>query len=159
MLLYATICEWISTCLYVYEYGYVISLWLLMWYIYIYMLIYGYWSQERHWIIEKYCYMWKYLQWQSMKYSDVLEMHWYMIILPILQGFKRKVIGSLPKYPPYVFKYGTWPTCGLQERLVVITSGIHAPGTWPTRGLQARPVVVTSGIHDPIYMLPAILGS
>ena len=55
--------------------------------------------------------------------------------------------------------YGTWPTRGLQERPVVVTSGIHAPGTWPTYDWQARPVVVTSGIHDPIYMLPAILGS
>ena len=94
-----------------------------------------------------------------MKYSDILEMHWHMIIVQVSQGFKRKSNWLTAQVPAICFKYGTWLTRGLQERPVVVTSGIHAPGTWPTRGLQARPVVVTSSIHDPIYMLPAILGS
>ena len=72
-----------------------------------------------------------------MKYSDVLEMHWYMIIVHVSQGFKKKSNWLTALVPAYVYKYGTWPTCGM----------------------QARPVGVTSGIHDPIYMLPALLGS
>ena len=58
---------------------------------------------------------------------------------------KRKVIGSLPEYPLHVYKYGTWPTYGMQARPVGVTSGIHAPTrtiyrTWPTCGMQDRPV-------------------
>ena len=66
-------------------------------------------------------------------------------------NLKGKMFGSLSKYPSSVYKFGTWPTCGMQAKPVGVTSGIHAPGTWPTCDMQAEPVGVTSGIHVPIY--------
>ena len=75
----------------------------------------------------------------------------YMIWPKWIIACKVYATWLLPNNPPFVYKYGTWPTYDMQARPVWVTSVIHAPGTWPTCGMQARPVGVTSGIHVPIY--------
>ena len=83
--LYAMICEWMSIWLYVYEYRHVISLWLSMWYIYVELWILVSRETLNYWKVS--IYVGKFLPWQSMKCSEVLEMHWYMIIVHVTQGF------------------------------------------------------------------------
>ena len=56
VLLCDKLCEWNSTCVYVYEYGYLLSLWLLM---------YGFWSHGRRRIIDRH-----------MIYVKVLLRYW-----------------------------------------------------------------------------------